>query len=382
MEIPVDVLKKNEMSFTIFIVDDDCTSLVMIEKLLQREGYITFVATEGEVVMHETINKKPDLILLDVNLPGISGQDVCLRLKDNVLTQDIPVLFLSAETDLQCKIDCFDAGGQDYITKPFEPLEVLVRVRTHLRLRQAQNMYVKILSSKINEISKAQQVFLPTDPAQLPDARCAVHFKPLGDAGGDLYDIIKVGDDLYDYITADVCGHTIGLALATAALKTLLVQNCTPVNSPADVLGIINKVIPSVLSEGQYISISWVRVNRRTKKAHVYIAGQPPVLYIPVQGQIQLIDKSGDIIGIFPNVKFGHADIDVKRGDRFVLYSDGFIEVTKSKSARRSEGIARLMELCEKQRLDSIQGIIQKMVASAYHEQVPNDDMVAMVIEV
>ncbi|HEX2956719.1 MAG TPA: SpoIIE family protein phosphatase, partial [Chitinispirillaceae bacterium] len=373
----MDTLKNSEMSFTIFIVDDDYTSLIMIEKLLQREGYITFAANEGEVVLNEVINKKPDLVLLDVNLPGISGQEVCRRLKDNVLTQEIPVLFLSAETDLQCKIDCFDAGGQDYITKPFEPLEVLVRVRTHLRLRQAQKMYVKILSSKINDISKAQQVFLPTDPAQLPDSRCAVHFQPLGDAGGDLYDIIQVSDDLYDYITADVCGHTIGLALATAALKTLLVQNCTPVNSPADVLSIINKVIPSVLSEGQYISVSWVRVNRRTKKAYVYIAGQPPVLYIPARGDVQKIDKSGDIIGIFPDVKFEHADVDVKRGDRFVLYSDGFIEFSKNKSAGRSAGIEKLMDLCENHRSDSIHIIVQEMVSSIYREQVPDDDMVA-----
>jgi sigma-B regulation protein RsbU (phosphoserine phosphatase) len=378
----VDVLKNNNMSFTLFIVDDDCTSLVMIEKLLQREGYNTFVATEGEVVFDDVINKKPDLVLLDVNLPGISGQEVCKRLKDNALTQEIPVLFLSAETDLQCKIDCFDAGGQDYITKPFEPLEVLVRVKTHLRLRQAQKMYIDILSSKINEISRAQQVFLPTDPAQLPDARCAVHFKPVGDAGGDLYDIIKVSEDLYDYITADICGHTIGLALATAALKTLLVQNCTTVNSPADVLAIINKVIPSVLSEGQYISISWVRVNRRTKRAHVYNAGQPPVIYIPVQGPVQKIEKSGDLIGIFPDVKFEHSVIDIKRGDRFILYSDGFIELTNNKTIERSAGISKLMELCGTCRSDSLQGIIQNMVAAVYLEHVPEDDMVAIAIEV
>lgn len=378
----MDVLKNNEMSFSLFIVDDDVTSLMMIEKLLQREGYITFVATAGEVVLDEVIKKKPDLVLLDVNLPGISGQEVCKRLKDNALTQEIPVLFLSAETDIQCKIDCFDVGGQDYITKPFEPLEVLVRVRTHLRLRQAQKMYLNILSSKINEISKAQQVFLPTDPAQLPDSKCAVHFKPLGDAGGDLYDIIKVSEDLFDYITADICGHTIGLALATAALKTLLVQNCTTVNSPADVLAIINKVIPSVLSEGQYISISWVRVNRRTKKAYVYNAGQPPVIYIPSQGPVQKIEKSGDLIGIFPDVKFEHADIDVKKGDRFILYSDGFVELTANKSSGRNAGIAKLMELCENYRSDSIQGLVQNMVAAVYLEHVPDDDMVAIVIEV
>ncbi len=378
----MDVIKNSEKSFTLFIVDDDCTSLVMIEKLLQREGYATFVATEGESVLDEVISKKPDLVLLDVNLPGISGQEVCKRLKDNVLTQEIPVLFLSAETDIQCKIDCFDVGGQDYITKPFEPLEVLVRVRTHLRLRQAQKMYLDILSSKINEISRAQQVFLPTDPAQLPDSKCAVHFKPLGDAGGDLYDIIKVSEDLFDYITADICGHTIGLALATAALKTLLVQNCTTVNSPADVLTIINKVIPAVLNEGQYISMSWVRVNRRTKRAHVYNAGQPPVIFIPSEGPVQKIEKSGDLIGIFPDVKFEHADIDVKKGDRFVLYSDGFVEITNDKTAKRSGGITRLIELCENHRTDSIQGIIQNMIAAVYFEHIPDDDMVAIVVEV
>jgi DNA-binding response OmpR family regulator len=112
MGLPVKEAQHNEKIFTIVVVDDDCTSLVMIEKLLQREGYITYVATEGEGVLELALKKKPDLFILDVNLPGISGQDVCRQLKENVLTSDIPVLFLSAETDIQCKINCLMPGGR------------------------------------------------------------------------------------------------------------------------------------------------------------------------------------------------------------------------------------------------------------------------------
>jgi DNA-binding response OmpR family regulator len=382
MGLPVNGMQSTGKAITIVIVDDDCTSLVMIEKLLQREGYTTLVATEGEGVLDLVLRKHPDLVLLDVNLPGISGQEVCRQLKENVLTSEVPVLFLSAETGLQCKIDCFDSGGQDYITKPFEPLEVLVRVRTHLRLRQAQNMYIRILSSKIDDISKAQTVFQPIDPSEIPDANCAVHFQQFGETGGDLYDIIKAGEELYDYITADVCGHTSGLALATAALKTMLIQNCTPMNSPADVLTMVNKVIPSVLVEGQYVSFSWVRINRVAKKAYVFNAGQPPVIYIPAQGSIQKIDKTGDIVGIFSEVRFEHTEINVKTGDRFALYSDGLIEITKGKLTGRNNGIKKLIELCEESKNESKQNIIKRMISSVYLEQMPEDNIVAMIAEV
>jgi sigma-B regulation protein RsbU (phosphoserine phosphatase) len=162
----------------------------------------------------------------------------------------------------------------------------------------------------------------------------------------------------------------------------MLSQNCTPVNSPADVLAIINKVLPSLLIEEQYVSFSWVRLNRLSKKAYIYNAGQPPVIYIPVQGPVQKIEKSGDIIGIFPDVRFDHAEISVKTGDRFVLYSDGFIEMTRGKLAGRNTGVKKIIELCEENRNETIDNIIKSMISSVYLELMTDDNMMAMVIEV
>lgn len=370
----------SDYSFKILIIDDDVTSLIMLEKLLQREAYKTLVSTDGGETCMLAEQKHPDLILLDVNLPGERGPDICRRLKSNPATSEIPVLFLSVESDISSKVECFEAGGLDYITKPYEPREVLARVKTHLRLRQAQKLLVKMFSAKINDISKAQQALLP--PEQMQSSDFSVHYRQLSGAGGDLYDVIKVGEDIYDYITADVSGHDLGIALVTAALKSLLVQNCTTLNTPAEIISIVNKVLPSVLCQDQFVCISWIRLNRATGKAVVLNAGQPPVIYIPVNSPVQKLEISGDIVGIFENVIFEQKTMLVEKGDRFLLYSDGLIETKGKKQNNGEETVSLLMNICEEKRTQKPSELIQTLISRLFTQQEPEDDLVVLAVEV
>jgi sigma-B regulation protein RsbU (phosphoserine phosphatase) len=371
-----------DKTFTILIVDDDPMSVMILENLLKHEGFKTINTTLGGDTYPLARNKQPDLILLDVNLPGEKGPEICRKLKAHPGTSEIPVLFLSSETDVASKIECFDAGGQDYITKPFEPKEVLARVKTHLRLQQTQKTLNKVLSSKISEISKAQQVLLPPKPSEFPEANFAVWYQQLSGAGGDFYDVIKTGEEIFDYITADVCGHDHSIAFVTAALKSLIVQNCVPQTTPADVLLIVNKVIPSVLQSGQFVGISWVRVNRLSKKALVVNAGQPPVIYLPCDKPAQSIDITGDIVGIFDKVVFEQREIEIKNGDRFILCSDGIVEVGGKSPELRANGVKNLLEMCQYDREKALYKFVQDLVPLLLKNNNVNDDIVVLGVEV
>jgi sigma-B regulation protein RsbU (phosphoserine phosphatase) len=371
-----------DYGFTVLIVDDDPVSVYMIENLLQSESYRTISSLEGANTYSLAEQNKPDIILLDVNMPGEQGPDICRKLKANSATLEIPVLFLSADSDVSSKVICFEAGGQDYITKPYEPREVLARVRTHLRLQQAQRTLIKVLTAQINDVARAQQVLLPPEPQQLPEANFAVNYRQLAAAGGDFFDIIKIGEDEFDYITADVCGHDIGIAFVTAAIKTILVQNCTLLHSPGEILSLANKVIPSVLQPGQYISISWVRVNRRSQKAWIVNGGQPPVLYLPQDGPPQKIDVPGDIIGVFDQVAFKQCELSVKKGDRFLLYSDGLIERNGKSPASRELGIEFLMQSCVKYHNESLTILVKDLVPDLLNGSDPDDDIVLLGVEI
>jgi DNA-binding NtrC family response regulator len=122
----------------ILVVDDTPASLRLLSELLTQHGYRVRPASHGALALKSVAAKTPALVLLDVSMPGMDGYEVCRRLKADDGSRRIPVIFISAFGDARQKVTGLEAGGVDYITKPFEAEEVLARVRTHLRLRQAE----------------------------------------------------------------------------------------------------------------------------------------------------------------------------------------------------------------------------------------------------
>jgi diguanylate cyclase (GGDEF)-like protein len=134
------IMEKNKIpsSQTILITDDNLVVIRLIQEHLTQAGYQVTAVNNGEKALEALPRVQPDLVLLDVDMPGISGFEVCRFIKQNLLTADIPVLFVTACTDRKDILAGFAAGAQDYIFKPFTKEELLARVQTHLALRAAQ----------------------------------------------------------------------------------------------------------------------------------------------------------------------------------------------------------------------------------------------------
>ena len=127
-----------EASATVLVVDDNPTNLSLLFDLLSHEGFKVLVAPDGEGAIAQLDYVKPDLLLLDVMMPGIDGFETCRRLKANDLTQDIPIIFMTALSAISDKVKGFDVGAVDYITKPIDREELLARLKTHLMIRRLQ----------------------------------------------------------------------------------------------------------------------------------------------------------------------------------------------------------------------------------------------------
>lgn len=121
----------------ILIADDNPMNLDVLSETLEREGYDIAVASDGEMTIERVRYEPPDLILLDAMMPGVDGFEACRRLKEDPETRDIPVIFMTALTDLSHKLRGLRLGAVDYLVKPFEQEEVLLRVKNHLALRSA-----------------------------------------------------------------------------------------------------------------------------------------------------------------------------------------------------------------------------------------------------
>lgn len=143
---------------TILIVDDNPTHLAVLSDYLTSDGFDTLVCQNGESAIRRAEEEQPDLILLDILMPGIDGFEICRRLKKQAATQEIPVIFMTALADMHDKLNAFKAGGVDYITKPLHLQEVLVRINVHLTLKR-QQQYIQKQNAQLKQLNHDKNRF-------------------------------------------------------------------------------------------------------------------------------------------------------------------------------------------------------------------------------
>ncbi len=322
-------------------------NVAVLQGILRAEGFRTLVATDGPSARAVLQCEPADLILLDVMMPGETGFETCSRIKSNPQTSDIPIIFLSALTDVQSKVNGLRAGGVDYMSKPFHGEEVLARVRVHLRIRDTNRVLVETQRRRLEELRTAQQAIL-VHPEHCPEGRFSVYFQPLEETSGDFYDVFRIGADAVGYFVADVSGHGVSAAFLTASVKALLRQFSGPMFSVEDTMRGVNDVMRQLLGEAQYLTACFARLNRRTRRLSVINAGHPPLILVRASGSAETVEMDSDPLGIFSAAVLQRKDLTLASGDRFFLYTDGLIEAVPG--GVRQPGIEKLTEACRNHR--------------------------------
>jgi signal transduction histidine kinase len=154
----MDNIQSNQNLPSILIVDDVPANLKILGDILERDGYKVRPVLNGVLALQVAEKEKPDLILLDIMMPDIDGFEICNRLKKNEYLKDVPVIFISALNDSKDIVKALEAGGVDYISKPFKAEEVRARVKTHIKLYQQSNELLK-QSKELQELIATKDKF-------------------------------------------------------------------------------------------------------------------------------------------------------------------------------------------------------------------------------
>lgn len=141
----------------ILAVDDTPASLRLLTDILKEEGYEVRSAISGELALRAAISNPPELILLDIRMPVMDGYEVCRRLKAEPATRDVPVIFVSAVSETSEKVQSFEMGAVDFVTKPYQRDELMARVRTHLELNRLRNHLEDLVEERTAELRESEK---------------------------------------------------------------------------------------------------------------------------------------------------------------------------------------------------------------------------------
>jgi sigma-B regulation protein RsbU (phosphoserine phosphatase) len=329
----------------------------------------------------------PDLILLDVSMPEMDGYEVCSRLKLADHTRDIPVIFLTGQTEIESETKGFAVGAVDYIHKPFSPAVVQARVHTHLVLRGIREELASQLQTIQREMDTARQIQMSILPRAIPAIAgldIAARYIPMTAVAGDFYDFIPIDEKRIGILVADVSGHGMPAALISSMLKIALGTQTGCASDPARVLAGLNEALYGKFT-GHFVTAAYVLVDTEKQSLSYAGAGHPPlILRDSAAGATREFVENGLFLGYFPDATYSAVELPFKVGDWIVLYTDGIIETTNL--SEEQYGIDRFKDFLESnhdlsagQFVDSSLDALSRWSDKASGRE-PEDDLTLMAI--
>jgi phosphoserine phosphatase RsbU/P len=324
---------------SILIVDDVAANLQVLAGMLEDRGYLTRPVTSGKMALLAAQNDLPDLVLLDITMPGMDGYEVCARMKANEKLKDIPVIFISALHETLDKVKGFSVGGLDYVTKPFQFEEVHARVETHLKLRHLQfqleeqnRLLLESRKAIMLQLSQAADYVLSLIPPPIREGLIRTDWRliPSFQLGGDSLGYHWIDRDHFAMYLFDVCGHGVGPALlSVSVLDMLRSQSLTDADFriPAQVLQALNRAFPMKKHNNLYFTAWYGVFNKANRELRYAGAGHPPALILNGAGQAADVPVSGLLLGLNPDAVYEDSILKTSSAAELIVFSDGCYDV-------------------------------------------------------
>jgi sigma-B regulation protein RsbU (phosphoserine phosphatase) len=328
--IPIEV--QTSYKGDILVVDDTPANLRLLTRILQENDYHVRPVPDGGLALAAAQAKLPDLVLLDIRMPGMDGFQVCEKLKSDPGTQDMPIIFISALDAVEDKVKAFSVGGVDYITKPFQSEEVIARVENHLNLRRLQAQLETANSKMARELALAGEVqssFIPKELPQFPGWQLAVTMQSAHETSGDFFDAISLPRGYTGILMADVNGKGVAAALYMALSWSLFRTYAGDFpNHPEMTLTSVNQRLVEDTSAKHYVSVFFGILDPKSGRLNYSNGGHsPPLLINSIDGEIiRQLGHSGKPLGITEEEIWEQKNLEIQPGEALVIHTGGVAE--------------------------------------------------------
>ena len=348
----------------ILIVDDVSANVDVLVGALKGE-YKLSVAMNGESALRFVERTPPDLILLDIMMPEMDGYEVCTRLRAAEATRDIPIMFLSALEDVENKAKGFELGANDYVTKPFEILEVKARVRSLLKAKAYADAIREAMEREMAIAREIQMGILPSDLSRCTEGTgLDIHaiIEPAKHVGGDLFEALRTDHDHVVIVVGDVMGKGVPASLFMAVTMTLLRTLARQLREPDEILRRLNNELAAQNPRRMFVTLACLVIELASGRVIGANAGHNPLILLRESGESRRVfHSSGMVLGMMPGRTYTSETLELTPGDMLVLNTDGVPDAENPKeeqygddrllrcvaagpNARAEQTVARLLD--------------------------------------
>ena len=325
----------------ILIVDDEPLNTDYLEQELEEADYVTVTAANGQEALERVRSDPPDLILLDIMMPVMDGFEALRRLQADPLTRSIPVIVISAASEVRSVVKGLELGAEDFLPKPFEPKILRARISSSLekkRLHDLEQLYLKGLQHELDIAREIQQDFLPSELPRVEGWELAAYFKAAREVAGDFYDAFTLPGGELVCLVGDVCGKGVGAALFMTLFRSLIraafTEDVFQPSSSMSWLSHAEHLRHVISSTSRYVEHTHedasmfatafaAMVDPRTgNAAYANCGNEPGLLVRGTQPPLEL-PPTGPVLGVIPGARFGVREITLEPGDVLLAFTDG-----------------------------------------------------------
>ncbi|MCC5815958.1 MAG: SpoIIE family protein phosphatase [Leptospira sp.] len=313
----------------LLLVEDNSEMVYLLNELLKNDYNLNVAknAFEGLEIANEL---RPDLIISDVMMPGMNGFEFTKKIRESKILKQTPIILLTAMNDLDGKLEGFNQGADDYISKPFQPLELKARINGLIQKSNLQKEKNHRLSQLQKELILARDIQSKLLPQSLPDIKnlsLAPMYIPLDEVGGDFYDIHIENEYVYVFM-CDVSGHGVPACLIASMVKMAFQNEIRDRKNKniAHVMKGINRSLFNIIGNN-FVTASLARINITNRMVKFVTAGHPP-FYLVSNGKTIPHHSKGRPLGLFEDFDIPIQSFQAEERDMLFFYTDGIIETS------------------------------------------------------
>lgn len=338
----------------ILVVDDNEKNCDVLERRLLREGHQVATVPDGPGAFRALSSQPFDLVLLDMMMPGMNGYEVLTGLKADEDLCGIPVIMISALDEINNVVRCIEAGAEDYLVKPFNPVLLRARIGSALenkRLRDIEKNYRADIERDLIIARDIQSSLMPKAFPPMPAVAGHGLMVPAREVGGDFFDFIPLGSHSIGVAVGDVSGKGVPAAFFMAVVRTLLRTIARFGLSPGECLRRLNDQLSAENEQVMFVSLFYGILDTSTG-VFVYANGGhnwPAILR--ADGTVEKLEGTGGfLVGVLEGLDYEEKSLRLAKGDLIFIYTDGVVEAFDAGGNEYTwPRLERVLESCVRQ---------------------------------